>query len=221
MMTTSSTRLVALMVAMACALATCAVGSSVAKPVSGVQSKAAAKHKKKKPRKARSRQAAAHPLAAVPEAQAALFGLLRRPAAPSVPNAVTRQALSDSPSLAPLKLDASQARGVTVGTSTFYLVPGADGLCLFLEDGIASCKSDMADAAKNGLDLAIVPAPKGPVKPGQSPVGAGTVTVYGVAPDDVTDVVGITQSGRTVSASRSGNGFVIRSSEQVRVTFLR
>jgi hypothetical protein len=220
-MTSSYLRFPASLVLMAAVIAFGAVGSSVAKPVNGAQSKHATAKHKKKARKAHPRQAAVHPLAAVPEAQAALFGALRQPALPSVPNVVTRQTLSDSSSLTPLKLDASQARGVTVGASTFYLVPGAGGLCLFLGDGTASCKSDMADMAKSGLDLAIVPAPQGPIKPGQSPIGPGTVTVYGVAPDDVTDVVGVTRSGDTVSASRSGNGFVIRAPEPVRVTFLR
>ena len=154
---------------------------------------------------------ASAPLTSVPEDQARVFGVLRRPAATSVPAEVRAQFVPGAPGLSNVGADLAQARSVTAGGRTFYVVPGSKGICLVLPDGGSVCSADLPAVARNGLSVSVVPPAPGPVKDMGSTIGPGTIVTYGLAPDDVTDVVGTQEAGASVKAQTHDNAYILES----------
>jgi hypothetical protein len=151
------------------------------------------------------------PLVAVPAEQARLFDVLRQPAATAVPAEVRAQFANGGPGVSAVGADIAQARSVTVGGRSFYIVPGSKGICLVLPDGGNACTDDLGKVARTGLALAVVPPAPGPVKDMNDPVGPGTVVTYGLVPDGITGVAATAESGGSVKAEINGNAYVIKS----------
>jgi hypothetical protein len=149
------------------------------------------------------------PLASVPAEQANLFGALRQPAAAAIPAAVRAQFVSGAPGIATVGADVAQARSVSAGGRSFYVVPGSKGICLVLEDGVSACSDDLAAVARNGLSVAEIPPASGPVKGMDDPVGPGTVITYGLVPDGTTGVAAAVKGGDAPKAEMTGNAYVI------------
>ena len=131
------------------------------------------------------------------------FAVLSEPAATKVPATVT--ALAADPDIAAIYApDADAAREVHPNgdpTTTWYVVPGADSLCMVVgQSGI--CQS-MANALAGKLFIARVRVP--PIGQPPSPQD-GVASIVGLAPDFVTSVAATSPTG-TLAQSVSSNAY--------------
>jgi len=213
-MKTQASRVVALAVVLALPL--CAAGSSSARPTverTGPAKAQPCKKAKKKRCASKLRQTDGPALSSVPAEQVEAFEVLAGPALSSVPAIVSRS-VANGGDRERFGLDPAQTRSMTVGREVIYVVPGSRGLCIEVPTGIGACASTAA-AVAGQLSVISIPAAPGRAKETGSGVGPGPVTWYGLAPDGVATIVGLTVSGVSVAATQSGNGYVIKADEPI------
>lgn len=161
-------------------------------------------------------------LVAVPTDQRRLFAALRAPATESVPAIVREQTIAGpEAAVRAFGPDVTQARSAEVDGKQLFLIPGQNGLCLFLADGTSLCTADLATVAKDGITLAVVPPAPGPVKDLDNPIGDGTITTLGFMPDGVNEVVATTEDGHTARAAVTNNAFLLKTTSPVARTTLK
>lgn len=148
-------------------------------------------------------------------AAADAFGILRQPAAKSIPTALTSLSASGD-QLRAMGVDLAQTRSVNAGDRVFYVVPGSKAMCIFGPDGGGACARDLDAVRKHGMAVTYRPPQEGNwwevARTGVGDQPKATVT-YGLAPDGVRSVSIPTLSGRAAAAQMNGNAWVVESVE--------
>lgn len=158
-------------------------------------------------------------LAATPMPAAALtasFSVLRAPIAdPSAVPETVRDQLGTDGEVRTYGVDLSTVHIAEPGGHQIYVAPGTRGLCVLLRAGGGVCSGNFAALVHAGLSFSVVPTPSGPISSNGSTIGSGLITTYGLAPDGVTSVEGVTADGRHVPAAMNLGAYVLRSDSPV------
>ncbi|HEV7754124.1 MAG TPA: hypothetical protein VGO71_21410 [Baekduia sp.] len=142
-------------------------------------------------------------LSGVPAAQASAFRALRAAATPAsqVPDVVHQ--FADSKLATEYGADLAQTRRVTAPDGTYWdILPGAGGMCLFVETEQAGTCGSTADATAGKLNISFLPPPVA----GSTRQTSTRETKAGLAPDAVTSTTAVLSSGKITGGDLTADG---------------